>query len=743
MSYQQKTHASFIAAVSAAVLSLSLAGCFDSGGPPAGDQNLNESGEGVAQDDVLGKYDLFNQCFVMKADGAYVTRSGSDFSASGAQAGEAERFYMRAANLARYLFYTPDDMLLTASGSSVSTVAQADAEDGSDWRFDDTGDGALTAGTLGGYLAVGTNNLLVLADAPARLEFEPATGCAQYPEMPLGVSGKSYTGDVNRPVLGFAEVHTHMSNADQLSDGSTPDGAASGGLLYGHAVDRFGVTHALKNCEVVHGPDGSLDPEALVLDMNPGTTHDTQGWPSFVDWPRRNYLTHQVMYYKWVERAWLAGLRIMVNHGTNIAALCRIGQSYALQPDADCDDMSVAVKQIRYLYDVQDYVDAQSGGPGQGWFRIVTSPQQAREVINDGKLAVVLGVEVAQVLDCGVTFLPDGSELRRCDEAQVEAEIDRLWDLGVRHIYPYHDIDSSLGGAGIFNGDVMNYLNYMDTGRFWETTSCRDYPQEEPSVREPGAEMATAIPGSGDDPLSLLLLEATSGLTPSYPPGKRCNARTVTDLGDFTLRKLMAKKMVIDIDHAAYHSKDIMLDIAEAQEPPYPLASSHDAHGGLTSDQAVRMLRSGGLIYPYKGNGSKHRDFLAKLEFWRDQAGVAQTQILGLGYGADANGFGGHPGPRGGDSEAVVYPFQLFSGPDWGNLFAAIEPLSVELLSIPQSGKFWHIDEVGMAHYGLVADFVEEVRLESGAEGLNALYSSAEAYVQMWERVYQRASMED
>jgi hypothetical protein len=43
-----------------------------------------------------------------------------------------------------------------------------------------------------------------------------------------------------------------------------------------------------------------------------------------------------------------------------------------------------------------------------------------------------------------------------------------------------------------------------------------------------------------------------------------------------------------------------------------------------------------------------------------------------------------------------------------------------------------------MSHYGLVADFVEEVRLEGGKEALDALYNSAEAYVQMWERAYNR-----
>ena len=51
---------------------------------------------------------------------------------------------------------------------------------------------------------------------------------------------------------------------------------------------------------------------------------------------------------------------------------------------------------------MQDYIDAQAGGPGKGFFRIVRNPFQARRVINRGKLAVVLGIEVSQPFDCTV-----------------------------------------------------------------------------------------------------------------------------------------------------------------------------------------------------------------------------------------------------------------------------------------------------------------------------------------------------
>ena len=41
----------------------------------------------------------------------------------------------------------------------------------------------------------------------------------------------------------------------------------------------------------------------------------------------------------------------------------------------------------------------------------------------------------------------------------------------------------------------------------------------------------------------------------------------------------------------------------------------------------------------------------------------------------------------------------------------------------------------GIAHYGLLADHVESIRLNGDSHTINVLFKSAEAYLQMWERV--------
>jgi DNA gyrase inhibitor GyrI len=61
--------------------------------------------------------------------------------------------------------------------------------------------------------------------------------------------------------------------------------------------------------------------------------------------------------------------------------------------------------------------------------------------------------------------------------------------------------------------------------------------------------------------------------------------------------------------------------------------------------------------------------------------------------------------------------------------------MQIDKLSIP-GGRTWDTEIDGSAHFGLIPDFVEEIRLEGGEEAVTAFYNSAEAYIQLWEKVY-------
>lgn len=419
-------------------------------------------------------------------------------------------------------------------------------------------------------------------------------------------------------------------------------------------------------------------------------------------------------------------------NGTNIDALCQVGRTAAARPDFDCDDMRTAEAQLAYQRAIQDYVDAQEGGPGKGWFRIVSTPAEARAVINQGKLAVVPGVEVAHIFNCKVTFNPDGSETAGCDQAGIDSQIQRLKALGVRQLFPIHDVDSALGGTGIFNGNVINLLNFYDTQRFWQTYDCPDTGEGDTYFDNAGAIMDTAAPGTGNDPVTSTLLGAINGSAPVYPAGKRqCNARGLTALGEYAINRLMDNRIVIEIDHMELSIKERVIQIAKARN--YPLVSTHGSHGGLTVTQAADMLKLGGIIYPYKGNGADQAAYLKKL-----MAILPAGRLSAMGFGSDINGFGAQARPRGAGSRPVTYPFTLFRGEGWGPQFRGIAPLTVNQSAVAESGRKWHVDEEGQAHYGLIADFIEETRLEGGEPAITALYNSAEDYLRLWERTLDR-----
>ncbi len=62
----------------------------------------------------------------------------------------------------------------------------------------------------------------------------------------------------------------------------------------------------------------------------PSARTATEGWPSFAGWPRDESQTHEGTYWKWIERAWRSGLRIMVNDLVENRALCEL---YPLQEE--------------------------------------------------------------------------------------------------------------------------------------------------------------------------------------------------------------------------------------------------------------------------------------------------------------------------------------------------------------------------------------------------------------------------
>ena len=132
----------------------------------------------------------------------------------------------------------------------------------------------------------------------------------------MGATGRPFRGtDRKGNVRGFADMHLHI----------TANQRAGGAVIYGEPFDPYGISEALGHDADVHGADGSADVTGNLLRTGlPFGTHDTHGWPTFSGWPVNDTVTHQQTYYVWLQRAWMAGERLVVAQTVEDQPICEI-----------------------------------------------------------------------------------------------------------------------------------------------------------------------------------------------------------------------------------------------------------------------------------------------------------------------------------------------------------------------------------------------------------------------------------
>src|SRR5215218_2501604 len=185
---------------------------------------------------------------------------------------------------------------------------------------------------------------------------------------------------------GFADIHNHQFA--YLGFG----GRAFHGAAYGDPADALpwcdcipGVGPCIPGVGPripIHGPGGSSDTLGNIIRNQYGGSllglfgHKVGGYPQFDGWPRWDSVSHQSMFEDWLLRAVAGGLRLMVMHAVNNESVCGIVNS-----PLSCNDMEAVDRQLQAAKDMETYIDAKNGGPGTGWYRIVSSPGEARAVI--------------------------------------------------------------------------------------------------------------------------------------------------------------------------------------------------------------------------------------------------------------------------------------------------------------------------------------------------------------------------
>jgi microsomal dipeptidase-like Zn-dependent dipeptidase len=642
-------------------------------------------------------YSYANGCYALRdsSTGRYVARDAIGYSATASTAGAATPFRMQATALGRYLLYGPDGRMPSAAPLNAVGFTSSPGP-AADWRLEDVGGKLrLVSVSSGRQLGVGLGNRLnQVATGPARWAFVAAQGCSQFPEVEVNVTGQPYKGSSpTATVRGFLDDHIHLGAFEFL-----------GGRFHcGRPWSPYGVTVALKDCPD-HFPNGAgAVVENFLSTGSPVGTHSPEGWPSFAGWPRDESQSHEGTYWKWIERAWRSGLRLMVNDLVENRALCQL---YPYKKN-NCNEMTSAYKQVEDMHALQDYIDAQFGGPGKGFFRLVTSPAEARRVINDGKLAVVLGIEVSEVLDCG-----QFNGTPKCDAAQIDRELDKLYDAGVRSMFPVHKFDNALGGTKFDSGAsgvLVNTGNKYATGQFWTADHCDD-PDHDNTPTPIGDQEAQLLTTLLDPALTLPLLQ---GQLPVYPPGPHCNPKGLTPLGEHLIRSMMRKGMIVETDHMSMKTRREALTILEQKQ--YPGVISSHSWGDPGSQK--RLQRLGGLVGPISS---------VSTEFAKEWRVARQNRdprfFFGTGFGSDINGLHSQPPPRPGAAQnPVTYPFRSFDGGS--------------MIHRQRSGtRVYDINTDGVDHYGLYPDWIEDLRIVAGPQIVDDMANGAEAYLRMWAR---------
>jgi hypothetical protein len=523
----------------------------------------------------------------------------------------------------------------------------------------------------------------------------------------VNVSGDPHAGLTSyQEVRGFVDAHTHGMAFEFL-----------GGQVHcGRPWHEYGAPYALVDCpdHTLTGGKGAVLESVLSGELS----HDPVGWPTFKDWPAPESLTHEGTYYRWLERAWRGGQRLFVNLLVENNKLCEL---YPLKRNS-CDDMDSIRLQAKQMLRLQDYVDAQFGGPGKGFYRIVKDPFEARRVINAGKMAVVMGIETSVPFGCTFKAVL-GKDVPACTAAEIDANLDEMHALGVRQMELVNKFDNALAGVAGDAGEVglvVNTANFLETGTFWAMRHC------EPADGESADKTQLTLPdiSAGQQDALFGALGQLLGILPAVPIYQQpahCNQRGLTGLGEHTIRGLAERRMLFDPDHLSVKARAASMDLIEQMKYPGVLSS----HSWSTPDTYPRIYKAGGFITPYAG------DSTGFVEKWRRHLGWADPRYyFGFGFGADINGLGAQGSPRGADvPNPVSYPFTGLAG--------------VKLDRQRAGQRVWDINVDGVAQYGLYPDWVEDLRQVAeaqspgdGAKIVDDMARGAEAYLQMWERAY-------
>jgi microsomal dipeptidase-like Zn-dependent dipeptidase len=585
-----------------------------------------------------------------------------------------------------------------------------------------------------------------------------------YDPGPVSTVGTEFTKvqlTVNAFLLsGWVDLHTHPMINLAFGGKLIHGGVDVGSLLPADASCNKGVRataidHALGDDRPSHGgwnlitfPCGDDLRKLLIHEFQQGnaaltTASPAYGFPIFDQWPKWNDITHQKMWFEWIRRARDGGLRVMVALATNNKTLADAmsgGSPITGTADGATDDKTSGNLQ---LTEINAFV-----GRHNDFMEVALGPADVKRIVQANKIAVVLGVELDNLGNFNT--LPVAALPLAAAQALIATEIQRLYDAGARYIFPIHVLDNVFGGTAIYEHG-FNTSNLREAGHYWDI-ECADVSDNITHTYQLGTDALENILKStvaliklGIDPFRR---PGPPPVCPGGQPGKSFghrNALGLTQYGVIAVKEMMKRGMIVDIDHMSQKAADATLAIAESFG--YPLVSGHtgirglagsDAENSRTPRQMERISRLHGMF----GLGSDGAHAFGWAQLYQSAMitmGYLGTDTLKAHYrngavslGTDLNGLVKGPKPGGGNR--IKYDASF--------------PISTSIT------KSWDYNTEGVAHYGMLADFVRDVKnapsngyMAAGGVPLGVvgaelvdhhLMRSADYFWRMWERIEAR-----
>jgi TPR repeat protein len=344
-----------------------------------------------------------------------------------------------------------------------------------------------------------------------------------HPMSYLGFGGKAISGGVDVGLLLPADANCHHRILSPVTPDQVlgNDVAIHGGWSLTHLCGDVLRNTLVPRWEAAQGYPSVAEPK-------PG---EAAGAPSYAFWPATADMLHQKMWIDWIQRAWAYGQRVMValaDHDDTTA------HAFSGPGDGPNDDKGSANLQTYWLKALVARHD---------FMEIALNAAQLHDIVQRNHLAIVLGVEIdsignfdsdPEVMAC--EDLEDHCAIRA--KSKVAAEIQRLYDDGIRYLFPIHVVDNVFGGTAAYTG-IFNLANEFTYGSPWDLECAA---ANEGIVYDGGFGMS---PGNELILKLFVLAKMFRGFDipdpPTCPPGKVGvhNKRGLAKLGEFAIHEMM------------------------------------------------------------------------------------------------------------------------------------------------------------------------------------------------------------